>query len=51
MVTLHPSPDLDFFLSLLLLQLEMAATVHWGEPFVKASYYLEGDGALAVDGN
>ena len=32
-----------------LLQLEIAATIDWGEPFVKACYHLEGDGALAVE--
>ena len=32
-----------------LLQLEMAATVDWGEPFVKACYTLEGDGPLALE--
>ena len=32
-----------------LLQLEIAATVDWGEPFVKACYFLEGDGPLTVD--
>ena len=31
------------------LRIELAATVDWGEPFVKACYYLEGDGPLAVD--
>lgn len=31
------------------LQEEMAATVDWGEPFVKACYKLEGDGSLALD--
>jgi len=30
------------------LQVEMAATVDWGEPFVKACYELEGDGPLAL---
>ena len=30
------------------LQVEMAATVDWGEPFVKACYHLEGDGPLAL---
>ena len=30
------------------LQIEMAATVDWGEPFVKACYVLEGDGPLAL---
>ena len=24
-------------------------TVHWGEPFVKACYFLEGDGPLALE--
>ena len=33
---------------LALLQLEIAATVDWGEPFVKATYFLEGDGPLAL---
>ena len=32
-----------------ILQLELAATVDWGEPFVKASYFLEGDGPLCID--
>lgn len=32
-----------------LLQLEIAATVDWGEPFVKACYFLEGDGPLALE--
>ena len=32
-----------------LLQLEITATVDWGEPFVKACYFLEGDGPLAPD--
>ena len=31
------------------LWIELAATIDWGEPFVKACYYLEGDGPLAVD--
>ena len=31
------------------LLLEMAATVDWGEPFVKACYTLEGDGPLALE--
>ena len=31
------------------LQVEMAATVDWGEPFVKACYHLKGDGLLALD--
>ena len=31
------------------LHLELAAVVDWGEPFVKACYFLEGDGPLAVD--
>ena len=31
------------------LQLELAAAVDWGEPFVKATYFLEGDGPLAVE--
>ena len=30
------------------LQLELAATVDYGEPFVKATYNLEGDGPLAL---
>ena len=30
------------------LQVEIAATVDWGEPFVKACYDLEGDGPLAL---
>ena len=30
------------------LQIEMAATVDWGEPLVKACYVLEGDGPLAL---
>ena len=32
-----------------LLQLEIAVTVAWGEPFVKACYFLEGDGPLALE--
>ena len=32
-----------------LLQLEIAATVDYGEPFVKATYFLEGDGPLALE--
>ena len=32
-----------------LLQLEIAATVDLGEPFVKACYFLEGDGPLAFE--
>ena len=32
-----------------LLQLEIAATVDWGEPFVKACYFLEENGALALE--
>ena len=32
-----------------LLQLEIAATVDWGEQFVKACYFLEGDGPLALE--
>ena len=31
------------------LQIEIAATVNWGEPFVKACYDLEGDGPLAFE--
>ena len=31
------------------LQVEMAATVDWGEPFVKVCYTLEGDGSLAFE--
>ena len=31
------------------LQLELAVTVHVGEPFVNATYRLEGDGPLALD--
>ena len=31
------------------LQLEIAMTVDWGEPFVKACYFLEGDGPLALE--
>ena len=31
------------------LQIEMAATVDWGEPFVKACSVLEGDGPLALN--
>lgn len=34
---------------LALLQLEIAATVDWSEPFVKACYFLEGDGPLALE--
>ena len=30
------------------LQVELAAIVDWGEPFVKATYKLEGDGVLAL---
>lgn len=30
------------------LQIETAATVEWGEPFIKAHYALEGDGPLAL---
>ena len=30
------------------MQVELAAIVDWGEPFVKATYKLEGDGALAL---
>ena len=33
----------------IMLQLEMAATVDAGEPFVKATYHLEGDGPLAFE--
>ena len=29
------------------LQVEVAATVDWGKPLVKACYHLEGDGLLA----
>ena len=32
-----------------LLQLELAATIDVGEPFVKATYRLEGDGPLALE--
>ena len=32
-----------------LLQLELAATVDWEEPFVKATYFLEGDGPLVIE--
>ena len=31
------------------MQIELAAIVDWGEPFVKATYRLEGDGALAFE--
>ena len=31
------------------LQIELAATVDYGEPFVKAMYQLEGDGPLAIE--
>ncbi len=31
------------------LQIELAAIVDWGEPFVKACYFLEGDGPLALE--
>ena len=31
------------------LKIEIAATVDWGEPFVKACYHLEGDGPLVFD--
>ena len=31
------------------LQLEVALTVDWGEPFVKACYFLEGDDPLALE--
>ena len=31
------------------LQVEMAATVDWGKPFVKACYHFEGDIPLALD--
>ena len=31
------------------LQIEIAATVDWGEPFVKACYHLEGDGPLSIE--
>ena len=31
------------------LQIEIAATVHWGEPFVKACYDHEGYGPLALE--
>ena len=34
---------------LAILKLEIAAVVDWGEPFVRACYYLEGDGPLALD--
>ena len=30
------------------MQVKLAAIVDWGEPFVKATYKLEGDGALAL---
>ena len=30
------------------LQIELAAIIDWGEPFVKATYKLEGDGPLAL---
>ena len=32
-----------------LLQLELTATINAGEPFVKATYCLEGDGSLALE--
>ncbi len=32
----------------MLLQVELAAIIDWGEPFVKATYKLEGDGPLAL---
>ena len=31
------------------LRIEIAATVDWGEPFVKACYTLEGDGPLSLE--
>jgi len=31
------------------LEIEIAATVDWGEPFVNACYHLEGDGPLALE--
>ena len=31
------------------LQIELAATMDYGEPFVKATYTLEGDGPLALE--
>ena len=31
------------------LRVEIAATVDWGEPFVKACYTLEGDGPLSLE--
>ena len=34
---------------LALLKLEMATLVDWGQPFVSATYYLEGEGPLALD--
>ena len=33
----------------ILLQIELPAIVDWGEPFVKATFRLEGDGALAFE--
>lgn len=32
-----------------MLRIELATTVDWGEPFVKACYFLEGDGPLTLD--
>ena len=32
-----------------LLEVELAAIIDWGRPFVKATYSLEGDGPLALD--
>ena len=31
------------------LQLEVALTIDWGEPFVKPCYFLEGDAPLALE--
>ena len=33
----------------IILQIELAAIVDWGEPFVKTTYRVEGDGALAFE--
>ena len=32
-----------------MLKIELASTVDWGEPLVKACYHLEGDGLLVLD--
>ena len=53
MVTFHQLHGLSFWLFFsnpckVSLHVEVAAVIDWGEPFVKATYELEGDGPLAI---